>query len=341
VILRLSDFPAATNSNVQRDRVTDLAASVLPVPSGYWSIFALLSADNPGPAAHRSVSWMRRNIVPAIAGSLADAHNATLPPPDADIDEALRQALARLDSDIDARTGDLPWARQAGGPASSSSPSSPSTLLAFFDSESRVLRVANAGAGRAFLGRRVGSAGHHECRELARSGAPWYLVKADVQSRAQNVEELVGADVFPSRGSLDAAFVEVESVEVRDGDFLVLGSHSTCVYLAGDEAVQAVSGWMREQGESPPERLARDGRRPQDPFFDFPQKDDPGLGLSWMHTVIPDLIRDIDKMFVGAQENAAGRVLRSTKFDRHVEGSACDRDPHASVKPRFLTSSSE
>ena len=131
--------------------MTDFEVSVLPVPSGYWSIFALLSADDPGPAAHRSVSWTRRNIVPAIVGSLADAHNATLPPPDADIDEALRQALALLDSDIDARTGDPPWARQAGGLASSSSPSSPpSTLLAFFDSESRVLRVANAGAGRAF-----------------------------------------------------------------------------------------------------------------------------------------------------------------------------------------------
>ena len=322
--------------------MTDFAASVLPVPSGYWSIFALLSADDPGPAAHRSVSWMRRNIVPAIAGSLADAHNATLPPPDADIDEALRQALARLDSDIDARTGDPPWARQAGGPASSSSPSSPpSTLLAFFDSESRVLRVANAGAGRAFLGRCVGSAGHHECRELARSGALRYLVKVDAQSRARAVEELVGGDVFPSRASLDAASVEVENIEVRDGDFLVLGSHSTWVSLAGDEAVQAVSGWMQEQGESPPGGLARDGRRPHDLFFDFPWKDDPGLGLGWVHTVVPDLIRDIDKMFVGAQENAAGRVLRSTKFDRHVEGSACDRDTHASVSPRFLTSSSE
>jgi hypothetical protein len=108
-----------TNCNVERDRVTDFAASVLPVPSGYWSIFALLSADDPGFTAHRSVSRMGRNIVPDIAGSLTDAHNATLPPPDADIDEALRLALARLDSDIDARTGDPPWARQAGGPASS------------------------------------------------------------------------------------------------------------------------------------------------------------------------------------------------------------------------------
>jgi hypothetical protein len=76
-----------------RDRVTDITASVLRAPSGYWSIFSVLSADGSGPAAHRAVSWMRRNIVPAIAGSLADTHNATLPPPDADIDEALRQAL--------------------------------------------------------------------------------------------------------------------------------------------------------------------------------------------------------------------------------------------------------
>jgi hypothetical protein len=121
---------------------------------------------------------MRRNIVSAIAGSLAGAHNATLPPPDAYIDEALRQALARLDSDIDERTGDPPWARQVVG----SSPSSPSMLLAFFDSESRVLRVANARAGHASLGRRVGSAGHHECRELAGPGAPRYVLRLSFSS---------------------------------------------------------------------------------------------------------------------------------------------------------------
>jgi len=69
-------------------------------------------------------------------------------------------------------------------------------LFAVFDSEPCVLHVANAGAGRAFLGRRAGSAGHHECRELARSGAPRYVLKADVQSRAQDVEELVGGTCF-------------------------------------------------------------------------------------------------------------------------------------------------
>jgi len=106
-----------------------------------------------------------------------------------------------------------------------------------------------------------------------RSTAVRYLVKADAQSRARDVEELINADVFPLRGSLDAASVEAESVKVRDGGFLVLGSHSTWAHLACDEAVQAVNGWMREQG---PERLSRDGRGPQDPFLDFP----------WKHAII-------------------------------------------------------
>ena len=70
-----------------------------------------------------------------------------------------------------------------------------------------MLLVANTGAGRTFLGRPVGSAGRHECRELAGSGLPRCLVKADVQSRARDVEELVDADVFPLRSSLDAASV--------------------------------------------------------------------------------------------------------------------------------------
>ena len=87
-------------------------------------------------------------------------------------------------------------------------------LLAFFDLESRVLPVANAGAGRTFLGRPMGSAGRHECRrELAGSGLPRYLVNADAQSRARDEEQLVDADVFPLRGLLDAASVEAESVE--------------------------------------------------------------------------------------------------------------------------------
>src|SRR6266852_4374652 len=162
--------------------MSDFAAGVLPVPAGYWSIFTLVSADNSESArpvrvtgfTHwhwhgTALSWMRRNIIPAVAGSLADVYNddpLRSPPSKAHIEEVLRQALARLDNDV--RT--VPWttARQVDH--------APSTLLAFFDSESRVLRIANAGAGRAFLGRRVTGAGGHECRELT---TRQYLVNSD------------------------------------------------------------------------------------------------------------------------------------------------------------------
>jgi hypothetical protein len=53
-----------------------------------------------------------------------------------------------------------------------------------------------------------------------------------------------GDVVFPSRGFLDATSVGVQSVEVRDGDFLVLDSNSTWASRAGDEAVETTSVWM-------------------------------------------------------------------------------------------------
>lgn len=47
----------------------------------------------------------------------------------------------------------------------------------------------------------------------------------------------------------------------------------------------------------------------------------------YMHTTITDLFWDIDNIFVGAQQNAADRVLWPNKFG----GSAHDRDRYESV----------
>ncbi|KAI0255219.1 hypothetical protein BJV78DRAFT_1151656 [Lactifluus subvellereus] len=301
--------------------------SVLPVPSGYWSIFALLSSADPRPADHEALSWTQRNIVPAVAGALADVHPANCPPPNTHIDDALRHALARLDTD--ARTG-VPWARHA-SPAS--------TLLAFFDSESRVLRIANTGTGRAFLGRRMGD--NHECREIAGSCAVRYL--EPVQSRAIDVEELVDEGLFPPRGFLDVASVEVQSVEVRDGDFLVLGSDSTWASLAGDQAVQAVSAWMREQEVSIPERPGRDGRFLEGPLLDVPWKEEQGLVSGLVRAMVPGMIWDIDKMFVGGRGNAASHVLWRTELKHRAEGSshgAPDQDRPVAGRTRHTTSCS-
>jgi hypothetical protein len=111
-----------------------------------------------------------------------------------------------------------------------------------------VLRVANTGAGRAFLGRRVSGA-NYECTEIVGPGAPRYLELEPARTRRVDVEELVNEGVFLSRGPLDASSVETRSVEVRDGDFLVLGSEGAWAGMEGTEAVQAVSAWIREQEE--------------------------------------------------------------------------------------------
>ena len=286
---------------------------MLPVPTGYWSIFALLSADGAHPGA---VSWIQRNIVAAVAGALADAHavNHHHPPR---IDDALRNALVRLDDD--ARTGQ-PWARHA---------SRASALLAFFDSESRMLRVANTGPGRAFLGRRVSGA-NYECTELVGPGTPRYLeLDEPARARRVDVEELIEG-AFPSRGPLDASSVETHSVEVRDGDFLVLGSEGAWAGMEGTEAVQAVSAWIREQEEPAPEGR----RRPQDPVLsvDFPEED--VFGFGWVGAMIPVMMRNFDAMFPRSRGNPASRVLL------HTERRAPDQADRMAGHPGRPTSSS-
>ncbi len=216
----------------------------------------------------------------------------------------------------------------------------PSTLLAFFDSESRVLRIANTGTGRAFLGRRVTSGGGYESRELSGSGGARYFVNPDTHCNARDMdmEGLVDGDgsAFPSRGELSATSVGVESVEVRNGDFLVLGSHDTWSRLDGNEAVQAVSGWMQEEEmartqEQQPALCER--RWLQDRTFDLPRRDNHsfGLGFDWVHTMIPDLIRDVDRMFVGARGNAASRILRLERKYSADGNSGNGQDLYASV----------
>jgi hypothetical protein len=309
----------------KRDRATDFAAGVLPVPTGFWSIFALLSAEEEDPHSsnHGALSWIRRNIIAAVAGALADAHGADHhhPSHSPHIDDALRYALVCLDDD--ARTGQ-PWARHAGRA---------STLLAFFDSESRVLRVANTGASRAFLGRRGvrGAATTYECTELVGPGSPRYHEPSEpARTRRVDVEELVEEGMFPTRGPLDVSSVETRSIEVRDGDFLVIGSESAWVGMEGPEAVQAVSAWIREQEEP----AVPEGRRlPQNPAFDldFPWKnEEDDFGLGWVGAVIPAMMRNFDAMFSRPRGNPASYVLRRIELGRDVEGgSAPDRvDDH-------------
>jgi len=126
--------------------------------------------------------------------------------------------LACLGDDAGAQTGDVPWARHT-RPASSSPP----ILLAFFDSKLQ-LQVRTVCSYTAMWAPRI------QC-ELAGSGAlQYFLTETDsAQSHSQDMEELINiaGGVLWLGGSLDAASVEVESMEVPNSDFLVLALHST------------------------------------------------------------------------------------------------------------------
>ena len=202
-----------------------------------------------------------------------------------------------------------------------------------------MLRVANTGRGRAFLGRRVSGA-NYECTELVGPGSPRYIELEAAPTHRVDVEELVNEGVFPSRGPLDASSVETSSIEVRDGDFLVLGSESAWTGMEGSEAVQAVSAWMRDQ-----EKPAREGRRwPQDPALglDFPWKnEEDDLGLGWVGAMIPAMMRNLDAMFSHSRGNPASCVLRRIELKRRAEsGNAPGQDDHVAERPVRLTSSS-
>ena len=132
--------------------------------------------------------------------------------------------------------------------------------------------------------------------------------------------------------------MNVESVEVRDGDFLVLGS--AC--LDGNDAVLVVSGWMREQevaGTQEQQLVRRAGSRwLQDwRFLDFPWRDNHGLGFGfdWVHTMAPDLIQDADKMLVRAPNlrNLASRALQLERKYNQDGNSGIDQDLYAVVRP--------
>src|SRR6266404_6108105 len=99
-------------------------------------------------------------------------------PPNAEIDNALRNALVRLDEDA--------W---TGQPRARNTNRAGVLLLAF--SESRALRRANTGTCRAFLGRRIGSSAAPECMELVFPGSPRSIELEPARTRKLDVEELV------------------------------------------------------------------------------------------------------------------------------------------------------
>ncbi|EED80081.1 predicted protein [Postia placenta Mad-698-R] len=141
----------------------DHAEAILPVPSGFWSFFAVLD----GHSGWETSAWLRENLIPATSGALADIYQAHRPPAPSDalplpasveIDQSIKDTFKRLDDDIVHRAVEQVFAagtRTAAARLLAPAYAGSCALLAFYDSHTRVLRAALAGDSRAVLGRRT------------------------------------------------------------------------------------------------------------------------------------------------------------------------------------------
>ncbi|KAI0648506.1 phosphatase 2C-like domain-containing protein [Trametes meyenii] len=137
------------------------AEAVLPVPSGYWSLFGVYD----GHSGTDTSIWLAENLLPAVTGALADLYSkvngansidlAHQPPP-SEVETTLKNTFKRLDDDIvnaPLKTIFSSNSRHAAVTLLAPAYSGSCALLSFYDSQSGLLYTALTGDSRAVLGR--------------------------------------------------------------------------------------------------------------------------------------------------------------------------------------------
>lgn len=159
----------------------DHATANVPRPNGSWSFFAVLD----GHSGWETSTWLRENMITAVTGSLADLydkHQASsdsllsaawrlfgssehqlgkdrdpFTPPERAIDDSIKDTFKHLDDDIVHQAADRVFAgtsKNTGINLLAPAYAGSCALLAFYDSHTRLLRIAVTGDSRAVLGRR-------------------------------------------------------------------------------------------------------------------------------------------------------------------------------------------
>jgi len=151
-----------------------------------------------------------------------------------------------------------------------------SALLSFFDLDSRILKIALAGNSKAILGRRAerkngeqrfsyyefhvltadpselpARSGSNEGRLTRAFGLAAYKWSREIQERVHR--EYLG-DPPTSNVRYLTAEPEITTIEVKPGDFLILGSAGLWNSLTSEEAVGLVGLWLDRGMYQPAER---------------------------------------------------------------------------------------
>ncbi|KAK0221024.1 phosphatase 2C-like domain-containing protein [Armillaria nabsnona] len=341
------------------------------LPDRFWSFFALYDSYN----GVDTSAYLAGNFLNAIIGGLADLFSRAKetkfsglsdrsevgpdPAPD-EIDEEIKETFNRLDDDIvnfsamlasnnRSSSRHLPHILDAAYSGSSAT-------LAFYDTETRALRVAMTGNSRAILGRR-GRAGESyrlevlsadqdatNAEELARvkrehpgeevikddtlfGMAPFRLFGVGPYKWAKAVRErLSWSDVKEKKTYNDVktppyfiAEPVITTTLVQPGDFLVIASPGLWKSLSNKEVIKEVGSALQSKKKKPSERaVVSETEEPQGSAL---LVYDQIVFSVWRHFEDQNLAsRLVDKAFGG--ENEAGSVSsRSSAIDDNISES--------------------
>jgi pyruvate dehydrogenase phosphatase len=232
------------------------SAAVLPVPSGSWSFFSITDGAS---------RWTHDILITAVAGALADLwelnsdESKAVPEPSIEsIEHTLKKTLLELEADLKIASPNSAVVAPLGSLPSSDA--RPGALLAFYDSHFRLLHVATTGNPCATLGRcmirpdssRTYTAhdlSHVRSEEVARLPASRPSEVIEGTSRALDLSVSSAFDAQGMRQKdiepypTDRLEIEVTSIKVQPGDFLILGSSGLWRLLDARTAVDLIGRW--------------------------------------------------------------------------------------------------
>jgi pyruvate dehydrogenase phosphatase len=265
--------------------------AILPVPTGAWSFFTILDGHSGGETS----KWLSKNLIPAVVGALADFYSSLRKddphacPSEEALEKNVKDTFLRLDDDIVNDAVQQAFAAESKesavkllAPAYAGS----CALLAFYESESHLLRVAITGDSRAVLGRRIldekGNTrykvlllsteqdGHNVAEEyrlhaehlgeiVVKNGrvlgmgisrafgdAP-YKWTLDIQAKLKKL--YLGRSIRPHVKTPPylTAEPELTTTKIQPGDFLILASDGLWESLSSEDAVGLVGWWLNKQ----------------------------------------------------------------------------------------------
>jgi pyruvate dehydrogenase phosphatase len=273
-------------------------------PTKHWSFFAILD----GHAGWNTAAWLSEQLLPSLSRALQSA------PPSVSQDAVIARTFLQLDREIVDEAVELALASTSQYNATrvlERANSGSCAIVAFYDSQNQLLKVANTGDSRAILGRRTTtgdgkieyavkllSFDHngdnkaeverlnalHPGEDLFKGSRyiGWGCSRAFGDGRTKWSKEIQDTLLQKYLGSEPAktlktppyftAEPEVTTTKIEKGDILIIATDGLWECLTNDEAVGLVGRWIERQSGNEDQTLPVKLREvPDDEFCRYKQ----------------------------------------------------------------------